>query len=139
MKTIGIQIKSKEVILVVLSKDKDGNVSQLSTSTKFNIDDHMQQEQVKQFRDQINSFFDSVKADKIGILVRNPNAKGQMAPSPISFKLEGIVQLYDKNEIELIWKTTLNAYFKKNEKKIVPEKIYQAEAFELAYYLIENK
>lgn len=138
MKTIGIQIKSNETIMVVLSKDKEGNITQSQDSTKFKLDDHTQPEQVKQFRDQINSFFDSVKADKIGILVRNPNAKGQMAPSPISFKLEGIMQLYDKNEIELIWKKTLNAFFERNAKTLEADKIYQAEAFEVAYYLIKQ-
>ena len=138
MKTIGIQIKSNEAIMVVLSKDKDGNITQLDTSAKFKIDDHMEQEQVKQFRDQINSFFDSVKPDKIGILVRNPNAKGQMAPSPISFKLESVMQLYEKKDIELIWKKTLNAFFNKNEKTLNAAKIYQSEAFEVAYYLINQ-
>ncbi|MCT4083749.1 DUF3010 family protein [Elizabethkingia anophelis] len=138
MKTIGIQIKSNEAIMVVLAKDTDGNITQMDTSAKFKIDDHMQQEQVRQFREQVSSFFDSVNPDKVGILVRNPNAKGQMTPSPISFKLEGIIQLNDKKEIGLIWKKTLNAFFKKNEKMMNAEKIYQSEAFDVAYYLINQ-
>lgn len=135
MKTIGIQIKSNEAILVVLVKDKDGNLTQCENSTKFKIDDPTQQDQVRQFRNQISSFFDSVQASKIGIVARNANAKGKMAPSPTSFKLEGIIQLYEKTDIEIVWKKTTDAYFKKNPKTMNPEKIYQSDAFDVAYFL----
>lgn len=139
MKTIGIQIKSNETIMVVLSKDKEGNITQSQDSTKFKLDDPTQPEQVKQFKDQINSFFDSVKPQKIGVVARNSNSKVKPSPSPISFKLEGIIQLYEKTQIELIWKKTTDAFFKKNEKVLSSEKGYQTDAFDLAYYLIENK
>lgn len=138
MKTIGIQIKSNEMILVVLEKDHEGNIKQLSESTKFKIDDPTNQDQVKQFKNQINTFFDAVKATRIGIVARNYNGKGRMAPSPISFKLEGIVQLYEKLPIEIIWKKTTDTFFTKNPKHIGAEKIYQVDAFDLAYYLIQN-
>lgn len=138
MKTIGIQIKSNEAILVVLALDQDGNVKQLSESTKFKIDDPTNQDQVKQFKNQINTFFDAVKATRIGIVARNHNGKGKMAPSPTSFKLEGIIQLYEKNSIEIIWKKTTDAFLNKNLKQIEAEKMYQVDAFDLAYYLIKN-
>ncbi|KQT24152.1 hypothetical protein ASG22_09050 [Chryseobacterium sp. Leaf405] len=136
MKTIGIQIKSNEVVMVVLSKDAQDNICETKESAKFKLDDPFEQIQVKQFRDQVNSFFDSVKADRIGIVARNPNGKGMRAPSPTSFKLEGLMQLYDKINIEIIWKKTTDAFFKKNDKSLSAEKIYQKEAFDLAYYLM---
>ncbi len=136
MKVIGIQIKSKEAILVVLEKDTAGNITQTNESAKFSIDDPANPNQVKQFRDQINASFDSIGASRIGIVARNANGKGERAPSPISFKLEGIIQLYDKIEIELVWKQTTNAYFKKNTKTSTSKNKYQEDAFDLAYYLI---
>jgi len=138
MKTIGIQIKSNEIILVVLLKDENGSITQTKESSKFKVDDHNQQEQIKQFRNQVNSFFDSVGADKIAIVARNAKGKGLMSPSPVSFKLEGVIQLYEKTQIELVSKKTIDAYLKKNEKEITAEKILQNDSFDLAYYLIKN-
>lgn len=136
MKVIGIQIKSKETILVVLEKDSVGNITQTNESAKFGIDDPTKPNQVRQFRDQINAAFDSISASRIGIVARNANGKGDRAPSPVSFKLEGIIQLYDKIETELVWKQTTNAYFKKNTKTLTPKNKYQEDAFDLAVYLI---
>ena len=136
MKTIGIQIKSTEAILVVLEKDAAGNIAQTNESARFGIDDPTKPNQVKQFRDQINAAFDSIGAYRIGIVARNANGKGERAPSPVSFKLEGVIQLYDKIETELVWKQTTNPYFKKNPKTVSPKNKYQEDAFDVALYLI---
>lgn len=139
MKTIGIQIKSTEAILVVLEKNTIGNIVQTNESARFNLDDPTKPNQVKQFRDQINSAFDSIRPSRIGIVARNAKGKGQRAPSPISFKLEGIIQIYDKLEIELVWPQTTIAYFKKNPKTATAKNKYQEDAFDVAFYLINQK
>ncbi len=136
MKAIGIQIKGAEAIVVVLDKDINGNIFQTNESSKFKIDDASINNQVKQFRDQINTTFDSVSAKRIGIVARNAKGKGDRAPSPISFKLEGIIQLYDKLDIEFVWPQTTTAYYKKNVVTIKPKHVYQSDAFDVAYYLI---
>jgi hypothetical protein len=139
MKTIGIQIKSNEAIIVVLEKDSVGNIIQTKESAKFEIGDPTKPNQVKQFRDQINTDFDSIGASRIGVVARNANGKGQRAPSPISFKLEGIIQLYDKLEVELVWPQTTIAYFKRNPKTTKAKNKYQEDAFDVAYFLINQK
>lgn len=138
MKTIGIQIKSTEAIIVVLEKDVSGNITQTKESAKFSIDDQTKTNQVRQFRDQINAAFDSIGAARIGIVARNANGKGDLAPSPISFKLEGIIQLYEKVDLEQIWKQTIRAYLKKNVKTVSAKNKYQDDAFDVAYYLISQ-
>jgi indole-3-glycerol phosphate synthase len=138
MKTLGIQIKTNEAIFVVLSSDSIGTVTQTDESTKFSLHNPEDSTQVKQFRDQINSAFDSINPDKIAIMARNANAKGRMTPSPISFKLEGIIQLYEKKEIQLISALTTNAYFKKHQQTIVPKNKYQQDAFDIAYYIMHK-
>lgn len=138
MKTIGIQIKSTEAIMVVLEKDAAGNITQTNESAKFGIDDPTKPNQVRQFRDQINAAFDSIGAARIGIVARNSNGKGDRAPSPISFKLEGIIQLYDKVDLEQVWKQTTIAYFKKNAKTGSAKNKYQDDAYDVAYYLISQ-
>ncbi len=136
MKTIGIQIKSTSAILVVLEKNYNGIISQTSESAKFDIQDPNNSDQIKQFRDQINAAFDSIKPTKIGIMARNANAKGDRSPSPVSFKLEGIIQLYDKVNVEFVWPQTLAANFKKKPKISSAKLKYQEDAFDVAYYLI---
>lgn len=137
MKTIGIQIKSTEAIMVVLEKKAAGNINQTNESAKFVIDDPTKPNQVRQFHNQINAAFDSIGAQRIGIIARNANGKGEYAPSPISFKLEGIIQLYEKNDIELVAKKTITTFFKKHDHQLVSNNKYQSDAFDLAIYLME--
>jgi hypothetical protein len=136
MKTIGIKIKSTEVIMVVLEKDTTGNISQTNESAKFGIEDPTKPKQVRQFRDQINTAFDSIGALRIGIVARNANGKGFRAPAPISFMLEGIILLYDKIDVEQVWEKTTIAYFKKNLKIGSAKNKYQDDAYDVAHYLI---
>jgi hypothetical protein len=138
MKIIGIQIKSSEAIIVVLERDENGEIKQTNESIKFDISDPNNVNHVRQFKDQINSAFDNINPDRIGILARNAKAKGKMAPSPMSFKLEGIIQLYDKKDSEFFWPQTLLAYYKKNPAAPVAKHVYQQEAFNLAHYLFNN-
>jgi hypothetical protein len=136
MKSIGIQIKTNEVILVVLKQNADGTLTQTDESTKFCLHNPDDAIQVKRFRDQINSAFDSIAADVIAIMSRNAKAKGKMAPSPTSFKLEGIIQLFEGQAVQLISPLTTNAYFKKNQQSIAPKNKYQQDAFDIAYYIM---
>jgi len=137
MKVIGIEIKSTEAILVVL-EDSNGVIKQTAESTKFGINISENNNQVRQFMQQVRASFDNINADFIGILARNGKAKGVMMPSPFSFKLEGLFQLYEKREIIFVWPQTVSAFLKKNECPQSPDKKYQMAAFHLAYYLLNK-
>ncbi len=133
MKTLSIQIKSNEAILVILKKEADGSIVQTTESTKFLLEDHTNSDQVKQFLVQINAAIDTINPDKIVVLARNANAKGKMTPSPISFKLEGIIQLYDKKKVDFIWPQGVTAYLKKNNVQLQALHKYQQDALVAAY------
>jgi hypothetical protein len=62
-----------------------------------------------------------------------------MAPSPVSFKLEGIIQLYEKVEVEFVAPQTTKAFLKKNACPVLPFKKKQQDAFDVAYYLLNSK
>lgn len=138
MKVIGIQINSTEAVLVVL-EEVDGTNTQTDESIKFHIEDIYDCVQVRQFRNQINMAFETIKPDRVGIYKRNAFVKGKMAPSPASFKLEGIIQLYEKIITEFVAPQTLKAFFRKNECPIHPMHKYQQDAFDVAFYLLNNK
>ena len=139
MKVLGIQLKSNEAILVVLSQDEVGVITQLPESTKFKINDPTNNIQVRQFRDQVNTAFDSISPGKIGVMARNYKAKGTRAPSPISFKLEGIIQINEKFPISFVWPQSITAYYKKNRPELMPNKKLEEDAFNVAYYLIHHQ
>ena len=139
MKAIGIQIDADEAILVVLRKDANGTFIQTDECVKFNIADHTISAQVQQFRDQVNSTFDLITPTIIGIKMRNAKAKERgnvRPPSPISFKLEGIIQLYSKCNIDFVWPQTITAFKKKNGNFPSSKHKYQQDAFDIAYYLL---
>jgi hypothetical protein len=138
MNTIGIQLKGSEAILVVLAEDAEGNLEISKSSIKLKLDNHLNSDEVKQFRSQVSSLFDNLKPNKIGVLARNPKGNGVHSPSPISFKLEGVIQLYEKVEVEFIWPKSLQSFLKKNPKPISANFKYQDDALEVAYYLLKN-
>lgn len=141
MKVIGIQLDGDEAILVVLSKDENGVITQTNECVRFNIADHSNSVQVQQFRDQVNSTFDLINPVCIGIKARNAKATTQgkvRPPSPISFKLEGIIQLYANCNIEFVWPQTITAFKKKKGPFPDSKNKYQQDAFDVAFYLISK-
>ena len=136
--TIGIQLKGNEAIVVVLMEDTEGMLEISKSSIKLKIDNHLNSEEIKQFRSQVTSLFDNLKPNKIGVLARNPKGNGIHSPSPISFKLEGVIQLYEKVDIEFIWPQSLKPFIKKNAKPIFANHKYQEDALDIAYYLLKN-
>lgn len=138
MKAIGIQLKSREAIIVVLKKTGNGQIIQTEECMRFEVSDIYSSDQIRQFRDQIKVTFDSIKANYIGICKRNENGRGKMAPSPASFKLEGIIHLYEGTDIQFVAPQSTRAFFKRNQQKISAAKKYQEDAFDVAYYLLES-
>lgn len=133
MVAIGIDIDSSKIILYAL-KDENGHLENITGSFKtLAIVDEYENSQIREFQATIHSFFDTLNPDKIGILKRN--TKGRYSASPTSFKLEGLIQCYDKCEIEFISPKTISAFFTKND-FVNPSHKYQIEASKLAQYLL---
>jgi len=136
MKTLGIQINSGTAILVVLEQNQEGEIVQCRESTKFELEDSLKSEQVRHFKDQVDSTIDTINPDYIGIIARNKSGKSKMGVSPLSFKLEGIFQLYEKKDIEFIWPQTLTPFIRQNQIDTRPKFTYQTDAFNLAHFLL---
>lgn len=138
MKIVGIQLKSNEAILVVLQKKEDGTIEQLDQSTKFGIDDSQDGTQVRQFRNQVNATLDTIRPDRIVVVARQSSGRTGASSSPLSFKLEGIIQLYDKVETEFMWPATIAAFKRKNTIAVQSKKKFQQDAFEAAYVTLNK-
>jgi hypothetical protein len=137
MKVIGIEIDKSRLVLYALELDDDDNLTNLTgdfiTLTLKNDADNSQ---VGTFKETIHSFFDDINPDVIAILTRQ--TKGRFKAAPISFKLEGLLQIYEKVDVEFVSPLTLTAYYKKNAFDIEIQHNYQKNAAKLANYLIKR-
>ncbi|MEP7197510.1 MAG: DUF3010 family protein [Saprospiraceae bacterium] len=135
MKVIGIDIDKTKAIFYALEKDADGNIIKLTGNFKYAIlSNDTDNSRVREFQTTIHSFFDNINPNKIAILTRQ--TKGRFKSSPLSFKIEGLIQCYVKIEIEFIPPMTLIAFYKKNNFELTLEHSYQEKAAKLAYYLL---
>lgn len=128
----GIEMAASEARLVLLSGSKAEYTYINVKPHKLVLNDDENPDEVKAFRDAINAFFRENKVDLIAIKKRGK--KGDYAGGAISFKLEGIVQLYADANIKLIAPQSIGATIKKSA-PTHPKGLlkYQISAFETAF------
>jgi hypothetical protein len=137
MKAIGIEIDKKRVVCFALERDIQGNYINLTENFKYlEIKDDQDNGQIRNFQSAIFDFFNSINADVIAIIARQP--KGRFSSSTFSFKLEGLIQCYDRAEVEFVSPRTLAAYYKKNSFSVLFDNNYQENVAKLAGYLLNR-
>ena len=138
MKVIGIDIEKTKAIFYTLEKDADGNIIDLTGDFKYVLlNDDTDNSRVREFQSTVHAFFDDIKPDRIAILKRQ--TKGRFKSSPLSFKLEGLIQCYQKREIEFLPPITISTYFKRNNFNLELDHNYQEMSAKLAYFLLIDK
>ena len=134
MKVIAIDIDGSKVILFAIERLDDGSFSNITGDFKsITVKDDYNNEEIREFQSTIHSFFNNLNPDKIVIIKRM--TKGKFAASPVSFKLEGLMQCYKNCDVEFISPITLTAHFKKNTFTLTTQFNYQINAAKLAQYL----
>jgi len=137
MITCGIEFSKNKAIFSFLEKDENGiffDISGKKISLEL-VDDENHLE-VKEFQKILYSLLETYQPQKIGIVKRQK--KGKFAGGAISFKLEGILQLYPNCDILLIPATTIKSFNRKKEMELLPRFKYQENSLLLAWYLINN-
>jgi hypothetical protein len=134
MKIIAIDIESTKVIPFVIEILADGSMKEVSTGVKsIGIKDDYNNQELRDFKEEVTTFFDGLGPNKIGIIKRQ--TKGKFSASSVSFKLEAIMQCYDKCDVEFVSKVSLNAFYKKNDFQLTVQHKYQTDAARLTQYL----
>ena len=132
MTICGIEMSASEARLVLLEGKKDDFNLIDTEPRKIKINDESDQNEVKAFRDSIFAFFREKQVSQIAI--KKKGKKGDYAGGPVSFKLEGIIQLYDGCPVILVPPQTISAAKKRYEYTIPSEiRKYQHTAFETAF------
>ena len=134
MKVIAIDINGSRVIFYAVERLADGSFANITGGFKsITVKDDYDNEEIREFQSTVHSFFDNLNPDRIGVIKRM--TKGMFAASPVSFKLEGLIQCYKNRDIEFISPVTLTAHFQKNAFTLAPQFNYQTDAARLAQYL----
>ena len=112
MNICGIEIKGSEAIIAVASLDHQVLSHVALNTKKIALDDDDEAANVKVFAAQVASFVRENAIDRIAIKKRSK--KGEFAGGPTTFKIEGIIQLLDHCDVQLLSPQTLTAQFKKH-------------------------
>jgi len=135
MKVCGIEIKGSEALLAVATLDA-GNLVHLSLATKkIALEDDELADNVKAFASQARHFIAEHGISHLAIKKRSK--KGDFAGGPTTFKIEGVLQLLDNCEVELVSPQTVSTQAKKHNLEL-PGSLnkYQHEAYKSACALL---
>jgi|SRR5690554_4536123 len=137
MKALGVSIEGSTAIFSGLEKSDAGIFEVSDKLKKVKLKDHLNNKELRSVYEIIHAYLDRNNFDRVAIIKRG--TKGNFAASPISFKIEGLIQMYRDKEIEFVAPPTLRAFFKKNENTFTPQFAYQKAANDLAFYILEKE
>ena len=131
MTICGIEIKGSEAIFALATQDANGLEHTAIATKKIALEDDEEAANVKAFAAQIGAFVQANDITRIAIKKRSK--KGEFAGGPTTFKIEGIIQLLDNCDVQLLSPQTLNAQFKKHAFEL-PASLnkYQHDAYKAA-------
>jgi hypothetical protein len=131
MKICGIEIKGSEAIIAVASLDNQALTHVALSTKKIALEDDDQAANVKAFAAQVSAFVRDNGIEHIAIKKRSK--KGEFAGGPTTFKIEGVLQLLENCEVNLLSPQTINAQHKKFDFAL-PATLnkYQHEAYKAA-------
>jgi len=132
----GIELAASEARLVILDGAKAAYSHVEVTPPKIILADDENQEEVKAFKDAMYAFLRENHVQKVAIKERGK--RGKYAGGPVSFKLEGLVQLYPECGVVLVSPQTISAA-KRNHAPVAPQRIskYQQTSFETAFAALD--
>ena len=128
----GIELAGSEARLVLLQGEKSDFTHIDIEPRKLLLTNDEDSREVTAFYNSLFAFFRENSVSLIAIKKRGK--KGDYAGGPVSFKLEGLTQLYDNCPVKLIAPQTISAAFKKHSPSIPDSlKKYQHTAFQTAF------
>lgn len=136
MRVCGVDIKSKEAI-VVICEPASGGASFVETTTKrIKLDDDADGKALSSMKMAIDSY---LREQKIEVVVIKERATGSMGASGVTFKIEALFQMAHPSVV-LVHGNTLRTFSKKNVAGI-PSNLaaYQKDAFTSGAWFLNEK
>lgn len=133
MKVCGIELKTNQVNCVVLKGTADSYIIEHDSCARFKLENSKDQKAVQLFRDELFNYFNFQDFAAIGVKERA--SKGRFSGSPISFKIEGLMQTSDYS-INIVHSASIASKIKEVILEYDQLKKHQYKALEVAYYLL---
>ena len=132
----GMELTASEARLFILKGTKSAFSHVEVNPSKLVLDNDEKPKEVKAFQEAIYAFLRENQIERIAIKKRAK--RGQYASSPVSFKLEGLVQLYPECDVRLVSPQTISAA-KRKHAPVAPQDIkdFQLVAFETAFTALD--
>jgi len=128
----GIELAASEARLVVLEGTKKDFVHVGTATRKIPLPDDENQTELKAFRETVYAFLRENRVARVAIKKRGK--RGDYAGGPVSFKLEGVIQLYPDCDVVLVSPQTISAAKRKHTPTSPEDTLkYQQVAFETAF------
>lgn len=113
MTICGIELKGSEALLALASLDAGQPVHMATTIKKIGIEDDEDAAQVRDFAARVQAFVGEHGVTHVAIKKRSK--KGDFAGGPVTFKLEGLLQMLQGCEVHLVSPQTIAAQGKKHD------------------------
>lgn len=138
MKVCGIELKASEAIIALVERQGDTLVHVPINVKKLGLEDDEDARQVRDLYQRLGALVAEHGIQRIALKKRGK--KGEFAGGPVTFKIEGLLQLLDGCDVELLSPQTINAANRKHGFDL-PAGLnkYQHDAFLAACTLFNRK
>lgn len=130
----GIEIAGRRAICVALGVEDNQIVDLTDRRRPPAIGDDEDPAEVRRFRREVQTFLEFWRPDRVGILQRKKI--GPFAAGGTTFKIEGLIQLYPHQSVEIVPTANLRAFARENQPPMNHHYAYQKNAYLLACYLV---
>jgi len=132
----GIEIAGRRAIFVFLRLQGEAILDITGKRNQITIKDEDAPEEIRCFYRTAESFFDQMQPLRIAVIQRR--SRGHFASGGITFKLEGLLQLYPQTDVTIVPAAALRQFVKERRPVLTPRFSYQKNAFLMARYLLEE-
>jgi hypothetical protein len=132
----GIEIAARRAIFVFLCLQDEEVLDVTGKQTQITIKNEDDPKEVRRFYQTCEAFFDRLRPRRIAIIQRKK--RGHFASGGITFKLEGLLQLYPHTDVVIVPSATLRQFAKDHRPSLAPRFSYQKNAYLMARYMIQE-
>lgn len=131
----GIDLAARRAIFVFLAYEGGRVVDATGPHTQLKVANPDLPEDLRRFCRDAHALFDNRQPDRIAIVERRKS--GRFAAGGTTFKLEGLLQLYEPTAVTLVPSALLRQFSKERRPELAPRFSYQKNAYLLARFLLE--
>lgn len=140
MKACGVEIKSNEAIICIMSKENNLYDIPHTRVQKVSLDNAGDAEQVQKFQFTFAKLMEDYQVTHV--IIRGRALKGKFAGGPIGFKVEAAIQLIKELHVEILAGSFIKKELAKSQIDIdfrdTGLKQYQEQAFDTVFAFLEG-